>query len=143
MRNIESLSLQEAKATVEAVLQEAATQPGQPVAIAVVDSRGDLISYARMDGANQFNQLMATRKAATAVQIGIDTSLLGQSLPALNMSITDFGSTELTVVPGGICIRAPGTHSVIGGIGVSGRLAQEDEALARKGLDALKDLRKP
>lgn len=140
MYKVESLGVEEAKTAVEAMLQEAVKEPGQPVSMAVVDNRGDLICYARMDGANRFNQLMAIRKAATSVQIGIDTLIFKEALPALNMNISDFGSTDITTVQGGVCVRKPDTGAVLGGIGVSGRMANEDEALARVGANAVTNL---
>ena len=140
MYKTESLGMKEAKAALEAMLEEAAKEPNQPVAMAVVDNRGEPICLARMDGANSFNRIMATRKAATAVLIGVDTSLLGQMMPSLNMSMTDFGSIDITVVPGGICVRKPDTGAIVGGVGVSGRMAQEDEALSRVGMETLKSL---
>ncbi|MBL7119409.1 MAG: heme-binding protein [Dehalococcoidia bacterium] len=139
MYKVESLGVEEAKTAIEAMLQEA-LEPGQPVSMAVVDNRGDLICYARMDGANRFNQLMAIRKAVTSVQIGIDTSMFKQALPALNMNIGDFGSSEITIVEGGVCVRKPDTGAVLGGVGVSGRMANEDEALARVGANAVTNL---
>ena len=140
MYKTESLGMKEAKAALEAMLEEAAKEPDQPVAMAVVDNRGEPICSARMDGANSFNRTMATRKAATAVMIGVDTSLFGQMMPSLNMSMTDFGSIDITAVPGGICVRKPDTGAIVGGVGVSGRMAQEDERLSRLGLETLKPL---
>ena len=140
MYKTESLGMKEAKAALEAMLEAAAKEPDQPVAMAVVDNRGEPICSARMDGANSFNRIMATRKAATAVMIGVDTSLLGQMMPSLNMSMTDFGSIDITVVPGGMCVRKPDTGAIVGGVGVSGRMAQEDERLSRLGLETLKPL---
>ena len=140
MYKTESLGMKEAKAALEAMLEEAAKEPDQPVAMAVVDNRGEPICSARMDGANSFNRIMATRKAVTAVMIGVDTSLFGQMMPSLNMSMTDFGSIDITVVPGGMCVRKPDTGAIVGGVGVSGRMAQEDERLSRLGLETLKPL---
>lgn len=140
MYKVESLGVEEAKTAVEAMLQEAVKAPGLPVSMAVVDNRGELIYYARMDGANSLNELMAIRKASTAVRVGIDTSMFKQAMPALNMSIGDFGSIDVTIVEGGVVVRKPGTGAVLGGIGVSGRMAQEDEALARVGMNALTNL---
>lgn len=137
MIEMKSLSLEEAKVAIEAMLQAASEQAGQPVAMAVVDSRGELISFARMDGGNSFNQKMAIRKAYTAAVVGIDTSLFGGFLPQLNMSIVDFGTIDISVVPGGVCVRTPDGATVLGGIGVSGRVAQEDEALAKAGVEAV------
>lgn len=136
MYKVESLGLQEAKAVIEAIIEEAMKEPKQPVAMAVVDNRGALICYARMDGANAFNQLMATRKATTAVLIGIDTAIFREALPSLNMNLNDFGGADITTVPGGVSVSKAG-GGILGGIGVSGRLAQEDDRLARAGLKAL------
>lgn len=134
----ESLGLNEAKGAVEAMLQEALKEPQRPVAMAVVDDQGQLMYYARMDGATLFNQVMAVRKASTAAQIGIDTLTFREGLKALDMSFGDFGIIDLTVVQGGLSVVKPGGRPVLGGIGVSGRMAHEDEAIARIGLNALK-----
>ena len=107
------------------------------MAIAVVDNQGQLIHYVKMDGANFFNQTMAVRKASTAAQIGIDTLAFREALKAMAMDFGDFGSTDLTLVQGGVSIVKPG-GGLLGGIGVSGRLAQEDEGLARVGSNALR-----
>ncbi len=136
MIEMKSLNLEEAKTAVEAMLQAATEQPGQPVGMAVVDSRGELISFARMDGANSFNQKIAIRKAYTAAVVGVDTGLFGQFLPSLNMNITDFGEIDISIVPGGVCVRTADGATILGGIGVSGRVAQEDEALCKVGAAA-------
>ena len=138
MYKVESLGLEEAKVAVEAVLQEAVREPGPPVAVAVVDNRGGLICYARMDGATPFNQLMAMKKACTAAQMGMDTLVLREGLKAVKMNFADFGSTDITLVQGGVCVNQPDSRAVLGGICVSGRLEQQDEELARAGLKALK-----
>jgi uncharacterized protein GlcG (DUF336 family) len=138
MYKVESLGLEEAKVAVEAILEEALREPGPPVAIAVVDNRGELICYARMNGATPFNRLMAIRKAFTAAQMGIDTLVLREGLKAVKMNFADFGSTDITLVQGGVCVNKPDSRAVLGGIGVSGRLEQQDEELARAGLKALK-----
>lgn len=137
MIEMKSLSLEEAQTAIEAMLKAANEQPGQPVGMAVVDSRGELISYARMDGANSFNQKMAIRKAYTAAVVGVDTGLFGQFLPSLNMNITDFGMIDISIVPGGVCIRTTDGATILGGVGVSGRVAQEDEALCKVGAAAV------
>jgi glc operon protein GlcG len=134
----ESLGIEEAKAAIEAILGEALKKPAQPVAVAVVDNRGELISYARMDGANQFNETMSLRKARTAALVGIDTSVFGQALPSLKINITDFGGCDVTIVPGGVSVSKPGGGPLVGAIGVSGRMAEEDEILARVGLNTLR-----
>jgi uncharacterized protein GlcG (DUF336 family) len=139
----ESLGIEEAKAAIEAILGEALKKPAQPVAIAVVDDQGELICYARMNGANRFSETMCLRKARTAALIGIDTSVFGQALPSLKINITDFGGCDVTIVPGGVSVSKPGGGPVVGAIGVTGRMAEEDEMLARVGLEVLNSSNKP
>lgn len=138
MHQRESLGLNEAKTAIEAMLQEALKEPKRPVAMAVADNHGELIYFVRMDGAVPLNQEMATRKAYTAAQIGSDTLAFREGLKGANMNFTDFGSTNLTIIQGGVCVRKPDTGVVLGGIGVSGRMAREDETVARAGLNAIK-----
>ena len=138
MNQRECIGLEEAKAVVEAMLEVSAKKPHQPEAVAVVDRHGMLICYAAMDGCNPFNQEMAIKKARTVVFVGADTSQFAQGAKMTGRLVADFGTTEITTVPGGICLRNPGTKAVIGGIGTSGRAADEDEAIARAGLNALK-----
>jgi len=71
----ESLGLEEARIAIEAMLREASKEPNRPVAMAIVDSQGQLISFARMDGGLPINQEMAIKKASTAAQIGVDTAV--------------------------------------------------------------------
>ena len=47
------------------------------------------------------------------------------------------GDPMLAAVQGGVVILHPGSGSIMGGIGVSGLAAQEDEDLAKIGLKAL------
>lgn len=130
----ESIGLNEAKAALDAILTEASRDGGKPAVIAVVDDKGELICLARMDGANPFHQTMAVRKATTAALMGLDTSVFGQMMPKMNMTMLDFGSTDICLVPGGLTVRKPGGGAVLGGIGVSGRQPGQDEELARSGL---------
>jgi glc operon protein GlcG len=134
----ESLGLEEGRAVIDAIIQEASKTPDRPVAAAVVDDQGELICYARMDGCVPFNHVMAVRKAYTVTQVGIDTLNLGKGLEMVNTKFTDFGVTELTTVQGGLPVIRRGSGTRLGGIGVSGRMAHEDEELARAGLNALK-----
>ena len=45
MSQKEVLSLSQARAAVEAALLEASKEPGRPMAVAVVDERGDLVYF--------------------------------------------------------------------------------------------------
>ena len=134
----ENLGMEEAKAAIDAMLQEALNQPEQPVAIAIVDSTGRLLHYVSMDGANQYNQSMAIKKAITAIQTRVDTQSFGAGLKMINLDLVELGSAELTTVPGGVVVTGSKGEGVLGGIGVAGYLLpQMDEHLARIGLEAI------
>ena len=44
-----TLSLEEARRAMDRMLEEANKEPNRPLAIAIVDDQGELVSYARMD----------------------------------------------------------------------------------------------
>jgi len=51
--------------------------------------------------------------------------------------VTEFGDPNLIALQGGVAITNPADQSVLGGIGVSGLTAEEDEAIAKIGLKAI------
>jgi glc operon protein GlcG len=133
----EVLGLREAQAAVEAVLEEASKDPGQPVSVAVVDHQGEIVCAARMDGAPPMFNYMALKKAKSSATTGKNTRDWLEFLDKRNYTAHDF-VPDATRIPGGVAIIKPGQNGIIfGGIGVSGRTGNEDEALSMTGLKAL------
>lgn len=128
------LGSEEAMVGVAAVLAEAAKDPGRPVAVAVVDSEGELICYVRMDETPNMPRKLALRKAYTAGCTGTDGIQYKEVLGKFGISATDM-DPQFVAFPGGVAIRQGA--ALVGGFGVSGRSADEDEALARIGVAAL------
>jgi uncharacterized protein GlcG (DUF336 family) len=137
MYNKPILSLEQVQRAMAAMLERAAREPERPVAIAIVDDTGNLLSYARMDRCRLIPQRLATRKAYTAALTGQDTLAYGERLKSQGRSTAELGDPSLTAIQGGVVVLHPGTGALLGGIGVSGLSAQEDEDLARIGLQAL------
>jgi glc operon protein GlcG len=142
----EVLGLKEAKAAVEAILEEASKDPGQPVSVAIVDHQGEIVCAARMDGATPMFNYMALKKARSSAMTGHNTRTWFEFLGKRNYTSHDF-VPEATRIPGGVAIvkpggaaggdARPGENVVFGGIGVSGRSGNEDESLSITGLAAL------
>src|SRR5262245_59114919 len=132
------LSFNDAMAALQAMVADAAAEPERPVAIAIVDDLGELICYARMDRTNPMPAILARKKAYTAARTRSDTLAYGERLKAGGRSVAESGDPDLTAVQGGITILNPGDNAPLGGIGVSGRRADEDEAIARVGLAAMR-----
>jgi glc operon protein GlcG len=102
--------------------------------------RGNLKAFARMDDAQLISEEVAMRKAYTAAALPRstrETAELAYSNPERRPSGIAF-LPRVAVIQGGLPIMtAGGVH--IGGVGVSGSTAQNDEACAQAGLDAVKD----
>lgn len=141
------LGTKECLAAINAIIEETQKDGAEPVAIAIVDTHGELICYARMDGyncksshqaCNEVANRMAIKKAVTASFWARDTVEF-EKMKNINISI-DF-SNEYTSMPGGIAIKEPGKDIVYGGIGVGGRPNPfEDERLAKVGLKTIQEL---
>jgi uncharacterized protein GlcG (DUF336 family) len=129
------LTLAAARAAIQAMLDGAA-KGARPVAMAVVDENGGLIAYACMDGTRPTPRQIAVRKAYTAARAGADSHAFAERLRGQGMSVGDLGDPGMVGVRGGVVIVKDGV--VLGGIGVSGLAAEEDEALCRVGLNAMK-----
>jgi glc operon protein GlcG len=131
------LSLEQTQKAMTAMISKATQEPNRPVAIAIVDDTGSLLSYARMDGCRTNPQTFAVRKAYTAALSGQDSGAYAERLKSQGRSVSDMGNPNLVAAQGAVVVLHPQTKAVLGGIGVSGLLAQEDEDLARLGLQAL------
>ena len=57
------LSLDDAQKAMDRMLQEARKNPQRPVAIAIVDDAGELVSFARMDKCAPQPPIIARKKA--------------------------------------------------------------------------------
>ncbi|MGB9627094.1 MAG: GlcG/HbpS family heme-binding protein [Thermodesulfobacteriota bacterium] len=139
------VGLREAQLALEAIFEAASKNPEQPISVAIVDSHGELICTARMDGAIPMFNYMALKKARTSALLGMDTRAWGEFLQKRGYTTHDF-FPDATGVPGGVAIirpgeitsnKRPGEIEAFGGIGVSGRTGNEDEELAKIGFTAL------
>lgn len=109
---------------------------GWRINVAVVDRSGNLMSFLRMPGAFLHSVDIAVDKAYTAAGFGFATSqwagiLQGDEALRLGMPVRP----RNVVFGGGLPMREGGV--LIGGIGVSGGSAEQDEICARAALVAL------
>lgn len=119
--------------------EQAATELGAAVAIAVVDDSGALKGFSRMDGAPLLSSDIARDKAVTAASFGVATHLWYDQIKDEPALVHGLGNASgFTLLGGGVPVRANG--AVIGGIGVSGGSAEEDLAIAEAALKALDEL---
>lgn len=102
--------------------------------IAIMNTSGKLIAYVRMTDAIFLSRDISIAKARTSASFPQPSRALGK------FAFGDNGPTPFAFIPnevvffaGGLPIMSGGTH--IGGIGVSGGSADQDEQCAQAGLD--------
>ena len=131
------IGLDEALKAMQAMLEQAMKEPERPIAIAIVDANGKLVQYARMDRCRALPQQIAFKKAYTAAVMRSDTSALAERFQSMGRNISDFGDPNMLALQGGVLVLRPGDEACLGAVGVSGLSAQEDEDLARLGVQAM------
>ena len=109
---------------------------GVRVNACVADAGGHPIAFLRGDGAFLPSGGIARDKAATAAGFGAPSGALYDALASEPAVLAGIGKRAgVALFPGGLPIRVG--DEVIGGIGVSGASADQDEACARAGLAAI------
>ena len=129
-------SMAQVRAAMEAMINKAMETPNEPVAMAIVDSAGNLLAYQTMDNLRIFSRRHALRKAHTSALMGLDSGENAQRLHSQGRNIADQGDPMMTYGQGGLVIMKEGV--ILGGIGVGGYPSgQSDEDLSRVGLEAM------
>lgn len=136
MRTIQTLDYSEAKRAVELIVEKAAHMQKAAV-VAVADAHGDLICFARMDGANVSSIRIAMNKAWTAARERKPTKDIGERVRHLEKGhdIAYYGDPQYVGFGGGIPVWKDG--EVVGAVAVSGLSSSEDAVLATLGVDLI------
>jgi uncharacterized protein GlcG (DUF336 family) len=132
MPNRATVGYAQARAALDRVLERTAQDGGKPVAVAVVDERGDLVAFARQDGVSHRALRMALDKAYTAALQESSTKDFADHLTRSSRTVGAFGDPRYVALAGGVPIPGEGSRP-LGAVGVSGRAAEEDHALALLG----------
>jgi uncharacterized protein GlcG (DUF336 family) len=113
-----------------------ATEIGVPMNVAVVDEGGNLVAFARMDGAWLGSIDIAQNKAYTACSFDMSTKDLGPlaqpNQPLFGIHASNQG--QLIIFAGGIPLENGG--EIAGAIGVSGGSVEQDQEVAEAGVAA-------
>ena len=134
MRNVPVIEYAEAQKIVDLIVEKA-THLQKSLVVAVSDSHGELIAFARMDGAPVSSIRIAANKAWTAARERKTTKEIGEKVrhPEKGHDIAYYGDPRFVGWGGGIPIWKDGM--VAGAIGVSGLSSREDVELATLALE--------
>lgn len=136
MRQIISLGQKEAQIAIETIRKEA-EKAGKACVMAVADSQGELIALLRMDGAPVSSVVIATNKAWTAARERKPSGDVGKASrdPLHGFDLRNYGDPRYIGWGGGLPVLIEG--KVAGAVAVSGLSSEEDEDLARAGIQAI------
>jgi glc operon protein GlcG len=136
MRTLQTIEYSEARQIVDLIVDKA-SQMQKAAAVAVADSHGDLICFARMDGAPVSSIRIAMNKAWTAARERKPTREIGEKVkhPDKGHDIAYYGDAKYVGWGGGIPIWRNG--EVVGSVAVSGLSSNEDIALATLGVELM------
>jgi glc operon protein GlcG len=127
----DDIGADDAAVVVDAVREEVATRVAGGVAIAVVDTHGELVAFLRTDGCPLPSIVNAINKAFTAAREGVPSAEVGRRSRDQGFPMSNYGDPRYTTWGGGVPITRGGR--VIGAVGVSGLPEAEDMELAARG----------
>jgi glc operon protein GlcG len=122
------ISLEKAQSAVQAAVAEA-NKRGWPLNVAVVDSGGNLVTFARMDGAQLASIAISEHKARVAAKYRRPTKAIEEGVQkgiTILMTLDDVIASR-----GGIPLIEDG--KLIGAIGCSGATGSQDEVVCSAG----------
>jgi uncharacterized protein GlcG (DUF336 family) len=130
------ITMEHAEAAIQGARKKALELRTQ-MCIAIVDSGANLKAFLRMDDAWVGSIDISIKKAKTAVFFGMPTGAIGKlSQPGASLFGIEHSNEGLITVPGGLPIVDE--HGVlVGAIGVSGSSVENDETVAKAGVDVL------
>jgi len=136
MRNVPVIDYAEAEKIIHLIVENAARMQ-KSVVVAVADPHGELIAFARMDGAPISSIRIAENKAWTAARERKATKEIGEKVrdPEKGHDIAYYGDPRFVGWGGGIPIWKDG--AVAGAVAVSGLSSREDIELATLALELI------
>jgi uncharacterized protein GlcG (DUF336 family) len=119
-----------------AAAEKKAEEIGQPMNIAVVDEGGNLVAHVRMDNAWIGSVDISINKAWTARAFDVSTKQLAELSQSGDQFFGIHASNRgrVMIFAGGVPLKRG--DQVVGGVGVSGGMGKQDQAVAEAGAAA-------
>jgi uncharacterized protein GlcG (DUF336 family) len=109
---------------------------GWTMAVAIVDTAGDLVYFEKVEGTQAASNDIAIAKARTAVRFKRPTKAMQDQVAAGGEGLRLLGLREAVPVEGGVPLLVDG--KIVGAIGMSGGTSQQDGQCANAGAATLK-----
>ena len=129
-----NVNLDQARKAIAAAVADSRRQ-NLPMAIAVVDTAGQLVAFERMDNTQTASTAIAQDKATSAAMYRRPTKVFQDVLAAGGVGLRVLSLRGASAVEGGLPLVIDG--KIIGAIGVSGGTSEQDGVVAKAAVDAL------
>jgi uncharacterized protein GlcG (DUF336 family) len=130
-----SVSLDVAKKVAQAAIDTAIKNKWR-MAVAVVDTSGNLVYYEKMDDTQLSSALISQEKAQSATMFKRPTKVMQDTIAAGGAGLRTFRLHGAIPVDGGYPLISGG--KIIGAVGVSGDASENDAVCARAGAETVK-----
>ena len=134
-----TLKLAQASAIIDAALAKARERRLAALAVAVLDAGGHLVAFQREDGAGIARFDIAYAKAWGSLGMGFGTRELtdrAAKSPTFIAALAVISQGRMVPSPGGVLILGA-DKEVIGAVGISGDVGDQDELCAIAGIEAV------
>lgn len=132
------ITLANANDMINAAFKHGAELGLKPLAVVVLDAGGHVKAFQRQDGASMLRFEVASGKAFGAVAVGVGSRWLdaqAASRPHFLEGLSGVSGGKIIPVPGGVLVKTS-DGEIIGAVGISGDLSDNDEACAIAGIEA-------
>ena len=133
-----TISLDQARMIIARALSRGHEDGLNPLSAAVLDAGGHLVAFEREDGSSTMRYQIAHGKAHGAIALGVWSRALmarAEQQPYFMAAAGAAIGGALIPVPGGVLIKDP-DGVVLGAVGVTGDVSDNDEVAAVAGIEA-------
>ena len=134
-----TLKLAQATAIIDAALAKGREQQFAPLTVAVLDAGGHLVAFQREDGSGIVRYDIAYGKAWGSLGMGFGTRELtarASKIPTFVTALSAISQGRMVPSPGGVLI-VNAEQEVVGAVGISGDIGDNDEICAIAGIEAV------
>ena len=129
-----SISHEQARKAIAGAVADARKQ-NLPMAIAIVDTAGQLVAFERMDNTQTASTAVAQDKAVSAAMYRRPSKVFQDLVAGGGVGLRVLTLRGAVAAEGGVPLMVDG--KIIGAIGVSGGSSEQDGVVAKAGIDAL------
>ena len=133
-----AISLSQSRKLIEAALAKGRALDLKPLSVVVLDPRAAMVAMMSEDGVSQMRARIAHGKANAAIALGMGTRALmnrAEQQAYFIQAVNGVAGGDMVPVPGGVLIQDQ-EGTLLGAVGISGDMSDNDEAAAIAGIAA-------